>query len=102
MKTTATTPNGGVLGITGADWSEGGTAGVEIIDVADNSSARLTGLRKGNVITDINGGRVRSTQELARVLAQMQPGSTITIDYLYKSNLGRMPQETVAILTNAE
>lgn len=89
---------GGVLGVTGADWNERGATGVEIIDVADGSSALLAGLHKGNVITDINGTHVGSNQDLARILAQMGPGSRINIGYLYKSNLGWMPQETVAIL----
>ena len=97
-KPTPTSSHGVVLGVTGADWNERGVTGVEIMDVADDGSAQLAGLRKGNVITDINGTHVGSNQDLARVLAQMEPGSRIRIGYLYKSNLGWMSQETVAIL----
>jgi hypothetical protein len=94
--------NGGVLGVNGADWSQGGFTGVEIVEVSDDSSAQLAGLHKGNVITDINGTHVHSTDELARVLAQLGPGTRINIAYLYKSNLGWMPQETTAILGKAD
>jgi serine protease Do len=92
------TSQGGVLGLSGEDWEQGGVRGVEITEVADNSSAQLAGLRKGHVITDVNGAHVRSTQELGSILAQMDPGTRVSIGYLYKSNLGWMPQETVAIL----
>jgi hypothetical protein len=95
---TDTITHGGVLGVTGADWEQGGVRSVEIIDVADASSGQLAGLHRGNVITDINGVPVRSTQVMARVLAQLEPGSRVSIAYLYKSNLGWMPQETLAIL----
>lgn len=92
------TSQGGVLGLSGEDWEQGGVRGVEITEVADNSSAQLAGLRKGYVITDMNGAHVRSTQELGSILAQMDPGTRVSIGYLYKSNLGWMPQDTVAIL----
>jgi hypothetical protein len=97
-KLTATAPHGGVLGVTGADWQEGGVKGVEIIDAADLSAGRIAGLRKGYVITDVNGVHVASTQDLAIILARLEPGSRISIGYLFKSNLGWMPSETVAIL----
>jgi membrane-associated protease RseP (regulator of RpoE activity) len=92
------TSQGGVLGLSGEDWEQGGVRGVEIMEVADDSSSQLAGLRKGYVITDVNGVHVRSAQELGSLLAQMDPGTRVSIGYLFKSNLGWMPQETVAIL----
>jgi hypothetical protein len=99
VETIASLSQGGVLGISGADWHQGGVNGVEITDVAEDGSAQIAGLHKGNVITDVNGGHVRSTLELSHVLAQMGPGTRVSIGYLYQSNLGWMPKETVAILT---
>jgi hypothetical protein len=94
----STATHGGVLGVGGADWEQGDSRGVEIVEVADNSAAQLAGLRKGYVITDVNGTHIRSTQDLANVLAQTEPGTRVSIAYLSKSGLGWMPQETVAIL----
>lgn len=96
------TGRSGVLGVTGSDWEQDGITGVEISQVSDDSSAQLAGLRKGNVITDVNGMRVRSVQELNHVLAQLEPGTRISIAYLYRSNLGWMPQQTFAILGKSE
>lgn len=91
----------GVLGIEGADWEQGDARGVEVIDVSPDSAAEIAGLKKGNVITNVNGVRVRSNQELAEILGQLEPGSRVSISYIFKSNLGWMPAaDTVAILTN--
>jgi membrane-associated protease RseP (regulator of RpoE activity) len=96
----STKSQGAVLGINGADWDENGATGVEILQIVENSSAQLAGLRKGNVITNVNGVHVRSNQELTNLLGQLEPGTKVTITYLYRSNLGWMPQETVAILSH--
>ena len=90
----------GVLGISGANWEEGGVRGVEIIGIAPNSSAEIAGLRSGFVIVRVNGQKIRSTQDLATVLAENEPGTKLTIGYLFKSGLGWMPTETDAVLTN--
>jgi hypothetical protein len=90
----------GVLGISGANWEQGGVRGVEIIGIAPNSSAEIAGLHSGFVIVQVNGQKIRSTQDLARLLAENEPGTKITIGYLFNSNLGWMPTETVAVLTN--
>jgi hypothetical protein len=97
LKETSTSPTG-TLGVSGADWAEGGVRGVEIIDVSDNGSAQLAGLHKGNVITDINGKNIGSVQDLTSALAPMGPGFRVNIGYLIKTNLGWMPKETAAIL----
>ncbi len=93
-------PSAGVLGVSGANWTEGGVSGVEILDVAPDSAAQTAGLRPGYVITEINGRHVRSTEDLAAMLAQSGPGGRIAVAYIVKTGLGWMPSETSAVLTN--
>lgn len=95
-------PSNGVLGLTGADWEQGGVKGIEIVEVLDNGSAQLAGLHKGDAITDINGKNVSSVQDLTSVLAPMGPGTRVSVDYLLKTNLGWMPKETAAILAKID
>jgi hypothetical protein len=95
-------PSSGTLGVTGADWGEGGVRGVQIVDISENGSGHLADLHKGDVLTDINGKRIGSMQELQNVLAPMGPGTRVSIGYLIKTNLGWMPKETVAILAKMD
>ena len=88
----------GVLGVSGENWAEGGMAGVKILEVNQNSAAELAGLRAGFVITELDARRIGSTEDLAAILARRGPGSRVTIDYLFRSNLGWMPKQTVVIL----
>lgn len=92
----------GVLGITVTDWDEGGVKGVEIIEVADDSSGEIAGLRNGYVITDVNGAHIKSARELDSILSGLEPGTKINIGYMFKSNLGWMPVQTVAILARGD
>ncbi len=84
--------------ISGADWEQGGVKGVEILSVSGSSSAEIAGLHEGDVITDLNGKKVRSTQDLLNTLAQMKPGSRVTIGYITKTQLRWMPKETAVTL----
>jgi S1-C subfamily serine protease len=79
---------------------EGGFTGVEIMDVAPGSPAEIDGLHVRDVIREINGSKIRSTDDLATTLAQNEPGSKITVSYIFKSNLGWMPKNTVIVLAN--
>ncbi len=90
---------GGVLGVIGTNWQQGGMYGVEIEAISENSSAQLAGLRKGHVITNVDGAKISSTQDLANALSRLEPGSRVTIGYQFKSNLGWMPKETVVVLS---
>ena len=92
----------GVLGVSGENWAEGGMAGVKILDVTQNSAAELAGLRAGFVITELDARRIGSTEDLAAILARRGPGSRVTIDYLFRSNLGWMPKQTVVILGSGD
>lgn len=95
-------PKHGVLGIEGENWSEGGVRGVRIEDVAENSSATVAGLRIGNVITELGGAPIHSTDDLAAALAQLGPGTRVNITYLVHTNLGWMAKQTAAILARAD
>ena len=92
----------GVLGVYGENWSQDAFGGVRIVDIAENSAADLAGLRVGYVITEIDGKRVLSTNDLATELAKRGPGVRLHIVYLVHTNLGWMPQKTSAILAVGE
>jgi membrane-associated protease RseP (regulator of RpoE activity) len=92
----------GVLGVSGETWSQGGVGGVKILEVAQGSAGELAGFRPGYVITEVNGRKIHSTDDLASVLAQKGPGIKVNISYLFWSNLGWMPKETVVILGSGD
>ncbi len=100
MESQTPTHRAGVLGVSGANWTQGGVNGVEVLDVAPDSAADAAGLRIGYVITVVGGRPIRSTRDLAAVLAQNGPGSRIIVGYLFKTNLGWMPSQTAVVLTN--
>lgn len=84
----------GYLGITPADITsefarENGLdvrRGVYVYGVADNSSANEAGMRKGDVITSINGIKVNSVAEMLEVIGQHRPGEIVAVDYLRDGN----------------
>jgi hypothetical protein len=92
----------GVLGISGTNWEQGGVTGVEILEVSREGSAGLAGLHTGDVITDVNGKHASSIQELASILAEIDPGTKVSIGYLIRSNLGWMPKEALIILAKKD
>lgn len=95
-------PKAGVLGVYGENWSQDSFGGVRIVDVAENSAGQLAGLRVGYVITEIDGKRILTTNDLAAELAKRGPGTRLHIVYLVHTNLGWMPQKTSAILAVSE
>jgi hypothetical protein len=94
--------SGGTLGLVGVDWKEGEARGVQINEISDDGSVALAGLHEGDVITEVNGKKLRSTQDLSSLLAQIEPGSKVNIVYLVKANLGWMPKETSAIVAKRD
>ena len=92
----------GALGISGANWEQGGIGGVEIIQVSRDSSAGLAGLHVGDVITDVNGKHVGSIQELSDLLAQLDAGTKVSVGYIIKTQLGWMPKDAVVILAKKD
>jgi hypothetical protein len=92
------TPSRGTLGIVASDWEQSGFMGVEITDISEDGSAALAGLHKGNVITEVNGKKLSSVQDLSSLMGQIEPGTKVSIVYLVRTNLGWMPNEAFAIL----
>ena len=56
--------------------------GIYIAEVVDDGAAAEAGLKEGDVITHIDGQKIKSFGELQNVIAQKRPGDKITITYL--------------------
>ena len=57
-------------------------SGAEVTGFADDSPAQRAGLRVGDVIVGVNGRPVESSNRLSRVIANFQPGETVTVDVI--------------------
>lgn len=60
---------------------EAGETGVIVQQVVDGSPAALAGLETGDVITAINGEAVTTPSDLSDVIAGLQVGNTVTLEY---------------------
>lgn len=56
--------------------------GVLVQKVNPNTTASTAGIRPGDVITGINGLKVKTTPELQEQMARYRPGDIISIDYI--------------------
>ncbi len=94
-------PNGGALpGVTLRTSEQGGA---EIVEIAPDSAAGLAGLHAGDVITSVDGKRVRSAPDLAAAVANRASGSKIRIGFMFRSNtLGWMQGEDKLINLNVQ
>jgi Do/DeqQ family serine protease len=70
--------------------------GVYIDSVFENSTASEAGLKKGDVITAINGKKIKTVAELQEAVAAYRPGEKATITYIRKSK----EKEVTATLKN--
>jgi serine protease Do len=71
---------GAALGVTLAN-PEKGDSDLAIEEVNDKGGAKEAGLRKGDVITEVNGQPVKNREELAAILKDAKPGTVAKITY---------------------
>lgn len=83
-----------LLGIMGGDLSAirqldenkdkdfGTLEGVYVSDVPDGGGALAAGLKKGDVITAVNGKTIRTMTELQETITQYRPGDKVSVTYL--------------------
>lgn len=99
----------GYLGIKGAnitkeitDVYDGMPRGVYIVSVTNDSAADRAGLRKGNVITKMEGISVTKIEELNEMLSYYKAGDTITLTIAVGSPEGYMEQDVNVTLSGIE
>lgn len=83
-----------ILGIVGRDLSSilqleenkdkdfGSIDGVYVVELADGSGALAAGIEEGDVITSIDGKRVKTMTELQETVVQYRPGDKVTVTLL--------------------
>ncbi|HTZ92056.1 MAG TPA: trypsin-like peptidase domain-containing protein [Streptosporangiaceae bacterium] len=78
-----TNPGTGTLGITAqtAANSTGKPAGVAVLAVAGGSTAAGAGVRKGDIIVKLDSRPVANLEQLEDALADLMPGTMVTIHY---------------------
>lgn len=60
----------------------GALDGVLVTDVTDGGGALAAGLKKGDVITAVNGKKIRTMTELQETITRFRPGDVVGITYL--------------------
>ncbi|MBC7775952.1 MAG: PDZ domain-containing protein, partial [Phycisphaerae bacterium] len=70
------------LGVFSDAFAEGNAAGSRINDFTDESAAREVNMEKGDVITAVNGQRVKSHEDLWNEIAKSKVGDKVKVDYL--------------------
>lgn len=58
---------------------EGAVAGIHVNEVQDRSAAREAGIKKGDIIVEINGHPTLSTAQLQEIMARLSPGDMAEI-----------------------
>jgi putative serine protease PepD len=74
----------GYLGAGVVDYNDSNatfTSGAQIESVEPGSAADEAGLRKGDVVTQLNGDNIESAIQLTAVVKQLAPGSSVGIAY---------------------
>jgi len=77
--------------------------GALISEIQPGSAAEKAGLKRGDVITRVNGANVTDPRGLALAIGRMSPGAEITLDYLrdgktttLKIKLGEQPTQNLS------
>lgn len=60
---------------------EGVEEGVVVVEISSNSGASKSDLQKGDIITKLNGSKVKNAAYLKYLLYKYNPGDTVTITY---------------------
>jgi len=68
----------------GNDIDLGTMEGIYVAEVVEDGAADAGGLQEGDVITHIDGQKIKSFGELQNVIAQKHPGDKIEVTYLRK------------------
>src|SRR5213078_740521 len=61
----------------GVSVRDGATPGVVVEDVSTDSPAEKAGIKKGDVITEFDGERVRSVRQFTRLVQETPPGRKV-------------------------
>lgn len=77
-----------LLGVVVRNWEQGG---VQIVAITPDGAAQSAGLHVGDVISSVNGKRIKSESELASALSGKAAGTKVIVGYMFRSNLGLMP-----------
>ncbi len=86
---------GAALGLTLANPENDGPQ-LEIAEINEKGHAGKAGLRKGDVITAVNGKKVESREELAAILKDVKPGQTAKITYRRDGETAEADVELIA------
>jgi membrane-associated protease RseP (regulator of RpoE activity) len=95
-------PRGAMLGINIGGGEQARDEGVEIMSVSPSGPAEGAGLRKGDVITAVDGKPLRKTGErgagrqLIEYLRDVEPGQVVKVDYLRDGRKQTASVKTVA------
>lgn len=57
--------------------------GIYVAEVVEDGAAEAAGVQKGDVITEIDGTKVKKFGELSAIIANKRPGDKVTITYLH-------------------
>ena len=67
----------------GKEADYGTMEGIYVDSVVEDGAAQEAGIEKGDVITEIDGQKVRKFGDLSGIIAQKRPGDKVTITYLH-------------------
>lgn len=88
------------VGVTTVTNASGNPAGVGVMAVTAGGAAAEAGIKKGDVITKINGTAVSNTQELSSILAGLEVGKKVPV-VLVRNGSSRTVQVTLGQLKSS-